>query len=243
PFFFVFMGLVYIKFFLLLLTMERNKLDERRKSLQLFLNSRSSKADLMKKGLLEKKDMAPQLRSVVDTLQQRLSMRQDHSILQATITESENCAQLNEQNEDSIAIKRHYEPVPSHIFLNGFVNKAVLDQIAKGYFTTHNHRLTDFDDGTSVNNNDVNQLSMILQVQDCTRNHNNGITHDYIVGDRVELIKVFFFYFILNIRTYYVYIMYINTCLCYIVIHFFFFFSFYLLDCMSIFNSLKKAIC
>ncbi|ETN99783.1 hypothetical protein RFI_37683 [Reticulomyxa filosa] len=37
-----------------------------------------------------------------------------------------------------IDVKRHYKPAPS-IFSNKFVNKVTLNQIAKGYPTTHNH--------------------------------------------------------------------------------------------------------
>ncbi|ETO20171.1 hypothetical protein RFI_17047, partial [Reticulomyxa filosa] len=155
------------------------------------------------KGDLEKKDMAPQLRPVAETLKRRLSVRQDRSILQergilklteepmTTITDSENFAQLDEQNEDDIVAKRHHEPAPSHIFSSEFVNKTALDQIAKGYSTTHNRRLADFDDGTPVDNNDVNQPSMIWQVQDRKRNNYDDpyypSTRDYVVGDRVEL--------------------------------------------------------
>ncbi|ETO04819.1 hypothetical protein RFI_32578 [Reticulomyxa filosa] len=132
------------------------------KSLQLFSMSRFSKAELMKKGTIEKKNMTPQLQPVVETLQRRLSVRQDRSVLQkrgilkltkepmAMITDSENFAQLGEQNEDNIAAKRHYE----HIFSNEFVNKTALDQI----IPTHNRQLAD---DTLVDNNDVNELSMI----------------------------------------------------------------------------------
>ncbi|ETO31671.1 hypothetical protein RFI_05448 [Reticulomyxa filosa] len=54
-----------------------------------------------------------------------------------------------------IVAKRHYKPSPS-IFSNKFMNKAILNQIAKGYSTTHNRRLANFDDGTPVDKNDVN---------------------------------------------------------------------------------------
>ncbi|ETO18798.1 hypothetical protein RFI_18449 [Reticulomyxa filosa] len=153
-------------------TVERSKLDERRQSLQLLLKSRSSKADLTKKGILEKKNMIPKL---AETLQRRLSVRQNRVILQersilklteesmTTITDSENVAQLDEPNENDIATKRHHEHAPSHIFLNGFVNKAALNQIARGYSTIHNRRLAGFDDdSTPVDNNDVNQQSMVF---------------------------------------------------------------------------------
>ncbi|ETO02331.1 hypothetical protein RFI_35105 [Reticulomyxa filosa] len=120
----------------------------------------------MKKWILEKKNITPQL--------------------------SENFAQLNEQNENDIVTKRHHEPALLHICLNEFVNKFALDQIAKSYSTTHNRRLADFDDDAPVDNNEVSQPSMIWQVQGL-RNHHNGpyysIIRDYVVGDRVELIN------------------------------------------------------
>ncbi|ETO22059.1 hypothetical protein RFI_15144, partial [Reticulomyxa filosa] len=141
-------------------TVERSQLNENRQSLQLFLKPRLQ-SNLMKKGILKKKDMTSQLRSVTDMLQWLPNVRQDRSILQ---------------------------------------ERAALDQIAKGYFATHNRRFADFDDSTPVDNNNVNELSMIWQVQDRTRNHYNdphySITRDCVVGDRVELTnnrKVFFF--------------------------------------------------
>ncbi|ETO00916.1 hypothetical protein RFI_36525 [Reticulomyxa filosa] len=142
-------------------TVKKSKLNESRQNLQLFLKSTPSKVNLTKKGI----------RSVTDTLQRLLSMRQDCSILQARgilkltkglitlTTDFENFVQLDEQNEDKIVTKRHHESAPSNIFSNEFVNKATLDQIAKGYPT--------------VDNNDVNQLSMIWQVQDSGYNRDS----------------------------------------------------------------------
>ncbi|ETO05519.1 hypothetical protein RFI_31879, partial [Reticulomyxa filosa] len=160
--------------------------------------SRFSKAELMKKGILEKKDndttIAISGRNATATAE--YASRPQHSILQergilkltkepmTMITDSENVAQLDKQNEDSIATKRHYEPAPSHIFSNELVNKVALDQITKGYFTTHNRRLAD--DDTLVDNNDVNESSMIWQVQDHKRNYYNNpyysIARDYVVS-------------------------------------------------------------
>ncbi|ETO06023.1 hypothetical protein RFI_31373 [Reticulomyxa filosa] len=134
----------------------------------------------------QKKDMSPQLRSMAETLQRRILKLKEESI--TTITDSENFAQLDEQNENNIVTKKHHEPAPSHIFSSEFVNKAALDQIAKGYSTTYNRQLADFD-STPVDNNDMNQPSMVWQVQDCKRNHNDGpyysTTRSYVVG--VEL--------------------------------------------------------
>ncbi|ETO04576.1 hypothetical protein RFI_32823 [Reticulomyxa filosa] len=157
-------------------TVKRSKL-ERRQNLQLFLKSRSSKTDLTKKGILEKKNMTPQLQPVAETLQRRLSVRQDRSIIQKRgisklaeelmimITDSENFAQLDEQNEENIATKRYYEPAPSYIFSNEFINKAALDQITKSYSTIHNRRLINFDDDTHVDNNDVDQPETCICLQ------------------------------------------------------------------------------
>ncbi|ETN98510.1 hypothetical protein RFI_38982 [Reticulomyxa filosa] len=135
------------------------------------LKSRSSKVDLKEKKSFEKKDMTPQLRLVAKTLQQRLCVRQDCRILQArgifklmeelmtTITGSENFTQPNEQSEDDIVTKRYHKPTSLHIFANEFVSKAALDQNTKGYFTTHSRRLVNFDDGASVDNNDVDDVT------------------------------------------------------------------------------------
>ncbi|ETO04463.1 hypothetical protein RFI_32934, partial [Reticulomyxa filosa] len=150
-------------------TVERSKLGERQQCLQSFLKSRSSKADITKKGILEKKNMTPQLRPILRIVRS-----------------------LGEHNEDNIVTKRHHEQAFLNICLNEFVNKAALNQIAKGYFTTHNRRLADFDDNsTPVDSNDVNEPSMIWQVQYRKRNYYNdpyySTTRDYVVGDRVEL--------------------------------------------------------
>ncbi|ETO17145.1 hypothetical protein RFI_20185 [Reticulomyxa filosa] len=148
-------------------------------------------------------------------MRQERIIPQERSILKlteasmTTITNSENVVQLNEQNEDGFVIKRYHKQTSLHTFSNEFVNKVVLDQIAKGYSTTHNRRLADFDD-TPVDNNNINQPSIIWQMQDRKRDHCDdpyySTTRGYVVGDRVELInnrKDFF----LNIRAYYVYIM------------------------------------
>ncbi|ETO08505.1 hypothetical protein RFI_28882 [Reticulomyxa filosa] len=136
-----------------------------------------------KKEILKKKDMILQFRQVVETLQRWSSVCQDHRVLQVrgilkliTITDYENFEQLDEQNEDNIVTKKHHEPASSHMFSNKFINKAALNQIAKNYSITHNRRLAKFDNGTPVDNNDVNQQSMIWKVQDRTRTH-YGYTH------------------------------------------------------------------
>ncbi|ETN99071.1 hypothetical protein RFI_38416 [Reticulomyxa filosa] len=144
------------------------------------------------KSRFSKKDMTPQFGQVAETLQRRLGVRQDCRILEArgalkltTITDSENFAQLDEHNKDSIVTKRYHESASSHIFLNKIVNKATLDQIAKGYSITHDSGLANFDDSTPVDSNDMNQQSMIWQVKDRTRNHNdyayNLTTRDYVL--------------------------------------------------------------
>ncbi|ETO01711.1 hypothetical protein RFI_35728 [Reticulomyxa filosa] len=157
----------------------KSQRNELRQNLQLFLKSRPSKVNLTEKGI----------RSVTDTLQRRLSVRQNYIILQARgilklskgpmtmSTDFENFLQLDEQNEDKSVTKRHHKPAPSHILSNEFVNKATLDQIAKSYPT--------------LDNNDMNQPSMIWQVQDCKRDDYNDAyylsTRDYVVDNRVEL--------------------------------------------------------
>ncbi|ETO03537.1 hypothetical protein RFI_33865 [Reticulomyxa filosa] len=135
------------------LTVERSQLDERKQSCNWSLKLRYFKVDLTKKEILKKKDMAPQFRPEVETLQRWLSVCQDRRVLQArgilkltTITNSENFEQLDEQNEDNIVTKKYHEPAS----LNIFSDKAVLDQITKGCSITHNRR----------ENNDVNQQSM-----------------------------------------------------------------------------------
>ncbi|ETO10573.1 hypothetical protein RFI_26804, partial [Reticulomyxa filosa] len=95
------------------------------------LKLRYFKVDLTKKEILKKKDMAPQFRPEVETLQQWLSVCQDSRIL-TMITVFKNFEQLDEQKKDNIVTKKHHEPASLNIFSNNFVNKATLDQIAKG---------------------------------------------------------------------------------------------------------------
>ncbi|ETO30915.1 hypothetical protein RFI_06206 [Reticulomyxa filosa] len=83
----------------------------------------------------------------------------------------------------------------------------------------HNHRLANFDNGTPVNSNDVNQQSTICQVQDRTRTHYDYTYYsacDYVIGNRIELTnneKGVFLKTYVYIMYMYVYIMYIYTCL------------------------------